>query len=64
MRYRSATVADSNGLPLNPGRWGQRTTGDATVHQRVKAGKHNHINKYRFIDMILAIPSRMDCLIP
>src|SRR5580658_8986913 len=35
---------------------GQRTTGDATVHQGVKAGKHNHINKYVFIDMYLAKP--------
>jgi hypothetical protein len=38
---------------------GERTTGNATVHQGLKPGKHNHINKYGFNDMNLAIRHRM-----
>jgi hypothetical protein len=51
MRYRSATVAGFHGLPLIPGLVGQRTTGDSMLQKAAKGGKHNHINKYGFIDM-------------
>jgi hypothetical protein len=55
MRYRSATVADFHGLPLKSRKMRQRTSGDASVQEGVNSRKFNHINKYRFIDMKLAI---------
>jgi hypothetical protein len=54
MRYRSATVAGSHGLPLKSRKMRQRTSGDAYAHEGLNDRKHNHINKYRFLDMMLA----------